>query len=213
MVMYHNYITKFLKKVKSFIQNGRLFIQVSLANCMDFPSVHNALKMPNYDRIFTSNIADYVGFAKLLQDFKPLLNSSNHYSVLITETMNWADFIHEPKDTTDYKPCMKSYCLDTDRDYNDLNTGPFTWMEYFDSSPIFLAYLRAQIMAGGVGVQPLTYLPSFGEVMKYNGLEMRDFRKKLNRLVPFHHRVNARDLTIIRTADRAVEWCLPHIDG
>ncbi|XP_071801196.1 uncharacterized protein [Asterias amurensis] len=220
MVMYHNYITKLLMKVKSFIQNGRLFIQVSLANCMDFPSVHNSLKMPNYDRIFTSNIADYVGFAKLLQDFKPLLNSSNHYSVLVTETINWTQILSQAvcrPENTEYASCIASYCLDTGRDYADLkdnfDIGPHTWMDYFDNAPYFLAYLRAQIMAGGPGIQPLTNVPSFGEVMKYNGLEMRDFRKKLNRLVPFHHRVNARDLTLISVTDRAVEWCLPHTDG
>ena len=203
MEMYHNYITKLLKKVKSFIQNRRLFIQVSLANCMDFPSVHNALKMPNYDRIFTSNIADYVGLAKLLQDFKPLLNSSNHYSVLITETMIWAQFL------------FKSYCLHTGMNYDDLkkNLGLHNWMDYLDNAPYFVGYLRAQIMAGGLGILPLTNVPSFEDVMKYNGLEMRDFRKKQNRLVPFQYRVNNRDLTLINVNDRAVEWCLPHTDG
>ncbi|XP_071801504.1 uncharacterized protein [Asterias amurensis] len=220
MVMYHNYITKFLKKVKSFIQNGRLFIQVSLANCMDFPSVHNSLKMSSYDRIFTSNIADYVGFAKLLQDFKPLLNSSNHYSVLVTETINWIQILPQAvcqPGNTEYVYCLASYCLDTGRDCADLkdnfDIGLQNWMNYFDNAPHFLAYLRAQIMAGGFGVPPLTNVPSFGEVMKYNGLEMRDFRKKLNRLVPFQYRVNARDLTLISATERAVEWCLPHTDG
>ncbi|XP_071801505.1 uncharacterized protein [Asterias amurensis] len=218
MEMYHNYITKLLKKVKSFIQNGRLFIQVSLAYCMGFPSVHNSLKMPNYDRIFTSNIADYVGFAKLLQDFKPLLNSSNHYSVLVTETLIWTHFLPQadcqPEDT-EYESCIESYCLDTGRDLGNhsFDIGRDNRLEYFDNAPHFIAYLRAQIMAGGLGVQPLTYLPSFGEVMKYNGLQMRDFRKKLNRHVPFQYRVNARDLTLISATERAVEWSLPHTDG
>ncbi|XP_033635466.1 uncharacterized protein LOC117296567 isoform X4 [Asterias rubens] len=217
MVMYHNYITKFLKKVKSFIQNGRLFIQVSLANCMDFPSVHNSLKMPNYDRIFTSNIADYVGFAKLLQDFKPLLNSSNHYSVLVTETINWYRLFIQPGNELQVQLCTEAYIQDTGWNLADLlvldtDVAPSTLLEYFDNAPHFVGYLRAQIMAGGLGIPPLTYLPSIGEVMKYNGLEMRDFRKKLNRLVPFQYRTNARDLTRITATDRAVEWYLPHTD-
>ncbi|XP_033646966.1 uncharacterized protein LOC117306594 [Asterias rubens] len=221
MVMYHNYITNLLQKVKSLIQLGRLHIQISLANCMDFPQEHKSLKMLNYDRIFTSNLSDYLGFAGLLQNFKMLLNSSNHFSVIVTETMKWTD--HLPQAVCmyghkEYVSCLKSCWRDTGRNpaQNPMQANEVSFhmsMEYFDNCPYFIAYLRAQIKAGGFGVQQLTKVPSFGEVMKYNGLEMRDFRKKLNRLVPFHHRVNARDLTIIRTADRAVEWCLPHIDG
>ncbi|XP_033646967.1 uncharacterized protein LOC117306595 [Asterias rubens] len=220
MVMYHNYITKLLQKVNSFIQKGKLNIQVSLANCMDFPPIHQSLKMSTYDRIFTSNVGDFIGFAKLLQLFKPLLNSSNHYSVLVTETINWTQFLPQavcqPRNT-EYASCIASYCLDTGRDYADLednfDIGVHTWMDYFDNAPYFVAYLRAQIMAGGLGIPPLTNVPSFGEVMKYNGLEMRDFRKKLNRLVPYQYRINARDLTLISATDRAVEWYLPHTDG
>ncbi|XP_033646978.1 uncharacterized protein LOC117306601 [Asterias rubens] len=173
--------------------------------------------MPNYDRIFTSNIADYVGFAKLLQDFKPLLNSSNHYSVLVTETINWYRLFIQPGNELQVQLCTEAYIQDTGRNLADLlvldtDVAPSTLLEYFDNAPHFVGYLRAQIMAGGLGIPPLTYLPSNGEVMKYNGLEMRDFRKKLNRLVPFQYRTNARDLTRITATDRAVEWYLPHTD-
>ncbi|XP_033646970.1 uncharacterized protein LOC117306596 isoform X1 [Asterias rubens] len=214
MVIYHNYITNLLQKFKHLIQQQRLSFQISLANCMDFPSIHKSLKMSNYDRIFTSNLSDYIGFAKLLQNFKPLLNQSNRSSVIVTETINWIEFL--PSDTSDnFKLSAESYLKDTDRNpatllANLTDVAPTTWLEYFDNAPYFIAYLRAQIMAGGLGIPPLTYLPSFGEVMKYNGLEMRDFRKKLNRLVPFQYRVNARDLTRITATDRAVEWYLPH---
>ncbi|XP_033646972.1 uncharacterized protein LOC117306597 [Asterias rubens] len=220
MVMYHNYITNLIQKVKHLIQQRRLYMQVSLANSMDFPSIHKSLKMSNYDRIFTSNLADYIGFGKLLQTFKPLLNQSNCSSVIVTETINWAEFLPQAvckPEHKEYKRCIVAYCLDTGRDLKNLlrkfDIGLHTWMDYFDSSAYFLAYLRAQIMGGGFGVPPLTKVPSFGEVMKYNGLEMRDFRKKLNRLVPFQYRVNARDLNVITATDRAVEWCLPHTDG
>ncbi|XP_033635467.1 uncharacterized protein LOC117296567 isoform X5 [Asterias rubens] len=220
MVMYHNYITNLIQKVKHLVQQRRLYIQVSLANSMDFPSIHKSLKMSNYDRIFTSNIADYIGFGKILQIFKPLLNQSNCSSVIVTETINWTQFrpqaVCKPG-TEEYNRCIVAYCLDTGRDLKNLlckfDIGIDTWMDYYDSSPHFVAYLRAQIMGGGFGVPPLTKVPSFGEVMKYNGLEMRDFRKKLNRLVPFQYRVNARDLNVINVTDRAVEWCLPHTDG
>ena len=67
-------------------------------------------------------------------------------------------------------------------------------------------------MGGGLGIQPLKDVPSFNTVMTYHGMQMRDFRKKLNRLVPFQYRVNARDLTMMHGYDRAIEWYLPHKD-
>ncbi|XP_071801209.1 uncharacterized protein [Asterias amurensis] len=220
MVMYHNYITNLIQKVKHLIQQRRLYIQVSLANSMDFPSIHKSLKMSNYDRIFTSNLADYIGFGKLLQIFKPLLHLRNSSSVLVTETINWIEFLPQAfckPGTKEFSQCFVGYCQDTGRDFKNLmrkfDIGPQVYLEYFDNTPYFLAYLRAQIMAGGVGVQPLTNVPSFGEVMKYNGLEMRDFRKKLNNLVSFQYRINNRDMTLINATDRAVEWYIPHTDG
>ena len=65
-------------------------------------------------------------------------------------------------------------------------------------------------MGGGLGIQPLKDVPLFNTVMTYHGMQMRDFRKKLNRLVPFQYRVNARDLTIMNGNDRVIEWNLPH---
>ena len=70
MVMYHNYVTNLLQKMKSLIFQGRLHVHISLANCLDFPNHHLSLQMPNYDRIFTSNLADYVGFAEAPPDFQ-----------------------------------------------------------------------------------------------------------------------------------------------
>ncbi|XP_033635461.1 uncharacterized protein LOC117296567 isoform X2 [Asterias rubens] len=220
MVMYHNYITNLIQKVKHLIQQRRLYIQVSLANSMDFPSIHKSLKMSNYDRIFTSNIADYIGFKKLLQIFKPLPQLRNGSAVLVTETINWIEFLPQAvckPGTKEFSQCFVGYCQDTGRDVANLkrkfDIGPQVYLEYFDNAPYFIAYLRAQIMAGGVGVQPLTNVPSFGEVMKYNGLEMRDFHKKLNNLVSFQYRSNNRDMTLISATNRAVEWYIPHTDG
>ncbi|XP_033635457.1 uncharacterized protein LOC117296566 isoform X1 [Asterias rubens] len=215
MVMYHSYITNLLQKVKSLIQQQRLYIQISLVDCMDFPSVHKSLKMSEYDRISTSNLTDYVGIAQLLQLFKPLLNSSNKFSVIVTEAMNWIRYLPDGNIkmlmmSPEYVRCEKACREDTD---SSMTIGISNLRDYFNNTPHFLLYLRAQIMAGGVGGQPLTNVPSFEEVMKYNGLQMRDFRKKLNHLVPFQYRVNARVLTMMNGNDRAVEWCLQHTDG
>ena len=221
MVMYHNYVTNLLQKVKSLILQGRLYVHISLANCLDFP-YHLSLQMPNYDRIFTSNLADYVGFAKLLRTFKPLLNRSNIFSVIVTETMNWfkltpgADF-EFLQSTQEFQKCCAAYCLDTARPVHDLlltfDIGFNSLREYYNNTSCFLVYLRADIMGGGLGVRPLQDVPWLKTVMKYHGMRMRDFCKERNRLVPFQYRVNARDLNMMIGCERAVEWCLSQTDG
>ncbi|XP_038047659.1 uncharacterized protein LOC119721772 [Patiria miniata] len=212
MVMYHKYVTNLLQKVKSLILQGRLLIHVSLADSLDFPNHHQTLNMPNYDRIFTSNLADYVGFAKLLQTFKPLLNSSNSYSAIVTETMNWFEAVPgskpAPYDLSDIQLAkINYYCSNS---MTGIPQIQHTWMyDYFNNTSHFLQYLRADIMAGGRGIPALKKIPSFQNVKKYHGMEMRDFRKGLNKLVPFQYLVNKRDLNVNNSLDRAVEWCLP----
>ncbi|XP_022082386.1 uncharacterized protein LOC110974812 [Acanthaster planci] len=219
MVMYHSYVTDLLQKAKSLILHGRLHIHISLANCLDFPSQHRTLQIPNYDRIFTSNLADYLGFPKLLKSFKPLLNTSNDYSVIVTETMKWFDSI-----PTAYVRCLqasqlekvkKDYCHDmfsscqTKGIENTFNSIT----EYYNNTSHFIQYLRADITADGPGVPALQDVPSFETVKKYNGMRMRDFRKGPNKLAPFQYRLNARDLNMLRGYVRALEWCLPKSDS
>ncbi|XP_022089911.1 uncharacterized protein LOC110978892 isoform X2 [Acanthaster planci] len=210
MVMYHKYVTNLLQKVQRLILHARLHVHISLANCLDFPNFHQTLNMPNYDRIFTSNLADYVGFAKLLQTFKPLLNASNNYSAIVTESMNWIEIvpganIHDWTLTPEFRECILALKLDTGSEVDGFNG----LREYFNNTLYFLMYLRGDLMAGGLGIPTLKKVPSFADVKKYSGLQMRDFRNGLNKLVPFQYRVNARDLTMMNGYDRAVEWCLP----
>ncbi|XP_022089909.1 uncharacterized protein LOC110978891 isoform X2 [Acanthaster planci] len=215
MVMYHNYVTDLLQKVKTLILQGRIHVHVSLANCLDFPKHHQSLNMPNYDRIFTSNLADYLGIPTLLQTFKPLLNTNNSFSVIIVTYMNWLGLI--PRADTKimfmlqfmsdkFQECSAAFCEDTKKDFP---LGPNNLREYHNNTSYFLQYLRADIMAGGRGIPPLEDVPSFGSVKGYNGMQMRNFRKGMNKLIPFMYRKNARDLTMMNGSDRAVEWCLP----
>ncbi|XP_038047660.1 uncharacterized protein LOC119721773 [Patiria miniata] len=219
MVMYHEYVTNLLLKVKSLILQGRLLIHVSLANCLDFPTHHQTLNMSNYDRIFTSNLADYVGIPRLLQTFKPLLNPSNSFSVIVTECMNWVRFIPgadteamfmHPAMRQLVNQCYITYRTDFPESRSICNCR---LAEYRDNTPYFLQYLRADIMAGGRGIPALKAVPRFVSVKKYHGMEMRDFREGLNKLVPFIYRMNARDLNMLNGSDRAVEWCLPKSDA
>ncbi|XP_071800600.1 uncharacterized protein [Asterias amurensis] len=210
MVMYHNYVTNLLQRVKRLTLQGRFFIHTFLTNCLKFPNCHRSLQMAHYDRIFTSNLSDYVGTAKLLQIFKPLLNRTNSKSALVTETINWVDLV--PGADHSMVPgavtqCMLANFADTQKFKRDF--GYNDSREYFNNIPHFLVYLRAEIMGGGLGIPSLKNVPSLSAVMNYNGMQMRDFRKEVNRLVPFQYRVTARDLSMMNGYDRAVEWYLP----
>ena len=216
MVKYHRYVSHLLQQVISVISQGRLTVHIFLANCLDFPNHHLTLAMPNYDRIFTSNISDLVGHAKLLKTFKSLLNIDNKYSVLVTQTMNWIITFTSEADVqhTSWMEVMKYVGMcheDTGWNHNmsmDVNNH----REYFNNTNWFLAYLRADIMGGGVGVPVMEHVPTLNEVMNYNGMRMRDFRKERNRLVPFQYRVNKRKITLLNGMDRNVEWYLPSFD-
>ncbi|XP_071807525.1 uncharacterized protein [Asterias amurensis] len=213
MVRYHRYVSHLLQNVLGVIDQGRLSIYMSLANCLDFPNHHLTHAMPHYDRIFTSNIADLVGHAKLLKTMKPLLNVDNKYSVIVTQTMNWI-ITHTPDadvqntSLTELGKAVQMCSQDTGWNRNmsmDVNNH----REYFNNTHWFLAYLRADIMGGGIGIPAMDHVPTLNEVKSYNGMQMRDFRKVRNRLVPFQYRSNARKIALLNGMDRNVEWYLP----
>ncbi|XP_022088316.1 uncharacterized protein LOC110978003 [Acanthaster planci] len=213
MVRYHAYVTQLLQKTIQFINQQRLIIHVFVANCLDFPNYHLTLRMPKYDRIFTSNLADYLGHCRLLKTFVPLLNSNNKHSTIVTQTMNWiarlmrkADILNQsPKDSAKYQ----QMCQQDTGFSPELSMSENNHVEYYNNMPWFLAYLRTDIMAGGVGIPVMDHAPKLSEVMQFEGLRMRDFRKELNRLVPFLYRINARKVTLLNGHERNVEWCLP----
>ncbi|XP_038053985.1 uncharacterized protein LOC119726400 [Patiria miniata] len=212
MVMYHKYVTNLLQKFKSFIHEERLFIRVSLTSCMIFPGRHQSLQMTDYDRIFTSNLADYVGFPKLLQNFKPLLNSSNSYSVVVTEIMFF--YLNVPEAFPGKslpEPQLQKLIWGYINDFPAATPVQIqnSLFDYHNTTSHFLRYLRAEIMAGGFGIPALQDVPSFDSVKKCQGMRMRDFQKELNKFVPFQHRLNVRGIMSPPDGCRAVEWLLP----
>ncbi|XP_022102257.1 uncharacterized protein LOC110985506 [Acanthaster planci] len=213
MARYHAYVTNLLQQVIAFISQGRLTVGVFLAHCLDFPNHHLTLNLPLYDRIFTSNLLDYVGLCTLLNVFKPLLNHDNRHSCIVTQTMNWIGSHTPQADVQRLAPaevhryqgmCREDTGFDA-RLCQDINNH----REYYSNIHWFLAYLRAATMAGGVGTPDMDHVPKLNEVMHYGGLRMRDFRKGLNKLMPFQYRVNARRVTMVDGHERNVEWCLP----
>ncbi|XP_038063841.1 uncharacterized protein LOC119734416 [Patiria miniata] len=216
-VMYHKYVEKQLQKTSTLLAQDRLHIHMLVSSCLEIPRHHQAQKMAKFDRIFTSNLADFVGCRKLLQTLRPLMNPNNKNATLVTETMNWILYMPEAnvwdersgRDINDSTKTTMQLCKD---DTGKALSSPMAisnQIEYFNNTHWFCAYLRANMMAGGFHIPELDHIPNLKEAMKCEGLQMHDFREELNKLVPFKFRVNARSLTSPTGAERALEWYLP----
>ncbi|KAJ7663898.1 hypothetical protein DFH06DRAFT_1393758, partial [Mycena polygramma] len=59
-----------------------------LSQAIPAGSVQNFRKA-HFDRIETSNVADYCGTSQVIKEWAPLLNKANAHSVLLVNSMNW----------------------------------------------------------------------------------------------------------------------------
>ena len=88
--IYCEYVSHVLTKCAVKLANGQAKFHFLLCNCMEIsrfvPPDHK------YDRVTTSNIADYVPLPSILDTYKPLLNVCNPFSVIITEFLNWSRY-------------------------------------------------------------------------------------------------------------------------
>ena len=85
--MYSEYVNHVLKQSALKLVTGRVKIHFLLCNCMEIarflPSDHK------YDRVTTSNIAEFVPLSSIMDTYKPPLNVCNPFSVIIIEFLNW----------------------------------------------------------------------------------------------------------------------------
>lgn len=215
---------------------------------MDIPSL-----IPSgaqFDRIFTSNIADYHGTKTVLKIFKPLLKTSNKKAVLVTQYQTWHAALNEavvernlklPVDGTynqlllaarndtgrkDIDEMLKSYSMvrgnsmfcmmdkasavDPQSIVNAMSKigiDDYLTQEYFNNMVYFVSYLQADLMACDPSLHGEKAV-SFQNVTSMEGLRMRDFRRELNRVVPFAYRRNARPVNLLKALQRMVEWRL-----
>lgn len=64
-----------------------------------------------FDRIETSNMADYIGVERVLRDWGPLLKKTNKYATLLVYFMNWP--IGQPSAAIDHRKLHKNLFLRT----------------------------------------------------------------------------------------------------
>ena len=89
--MYSQYISHVLEKCVATLSTGQVKFHFLLCNCMEMVPFLPADR--KYDRVATSNIADYVPLTSILDMCKPLLNTANPSAVIITEFQNWSNHI------------------------------------------------------------------------------------------------------------------------
>ena len=216
--MYYNYVTDQIQQNVTALKTIKQSVSFVVSECRE---VDNAVsRRQKFDRIFTSNIADYIGTRNLLAAFKSYLNVDNKFATIVTQHWNW--YLQHPKANLDNPfdsldllvrlmsvpghQVFKRALLDTGKH----TTSTDHHQEYFNSIGHFVDFLRADFAA--CQQQNTLSLVTFQEVKMSSGLglRMRDFRQELNRIVPFQYRCNVRQVNMLRgQMSRMVEWYIP----
>ncbi|XP_072038616.1 uncharacterized protein [Amphiura filiformis] len=88
VVMFHSFISDQIKQTIASIKARTQRVSIIIWNCLDLSARFN-VESYQFDRIFTSNIADFSGTQTLLKAMKPFLNRANKCSTIITQYWNW----------------------------------------------------------------------------------------------------------------------------
>ena len=208
--MYSEYVSHVLKKCALRLATGQVKFHFLLCNCMEItPFLPPGRK---YDRVSTSNIADFVPLGTLLDTLKPLLNLNNPSSVIITEFQNWVQFTNWMFEAGKFACVMprgnnfrKKVLEDTKNPAIAYSTARQAFVEYQDHSAEFITFLRAALLASEVPFQSNRKI-TWSSLADYNGLTARNFLRCQNRVFPAKWLLNCRRVTMLNGFERAVEW-------
>ena len=221
ITMYHAYVTAKITETVQVLKSGKITISLTICNCLELSS-KLAESSSTFDRIFTSNIVDYVGTRQLLRCMKSLLGTTNGYATLVLQYWNWKK--HFPKATIDgdytrfmdgtHSFCQQAAAKDVrHRNHHALASSRNFLQEYFNYTPFFVSFMRAEMMAceeeNSAANKAKTKVVSFQQILLTEGLQMRNFRRGLNRVAPFAYRRNARPVNSLPGIERMVEWHSP----
>ena len=206
--MYSEYVSHVLTKCALKLATGQVKFYFLLCNCMEMaPFLPPDRK---YDRVTTSNIADYVPLTSILDTCKPLLNTVNNFSVIVTEFQNWANRSGlAVKQIFQILQMPLSFRLkvreDTENPAIAYSPGRVSFVDYHDNSAEFTQFVRAALLVceiqGGRNRRRI-----WKSVDDYNGLIARDFLRCQNRVFPAKWMLNSRRVTMLNGFERAVEW-------
>lgn len=212
MKMYRQYVSHVLEKCVATLSTGQAKVHFLLCNCMEMtPWLPAGCK---YDRISTSNMADYEPLTSILDMCKPLLNAANPSAVIITEFQNWSDHIsplfkkellHSLQMPTE--SFRQQVLQDTQNPAIAYSKENVAFMQYHDHSNEFVQFLRAALLVKDRELpDEVNRRRTWRSVADYNGLVARDFLRCQNRVFPARWMQNCRRVTMMTGFERAVEW-------
>ena len=208
--VYNQYVSHLLENCIAKLPTALVKFHFVLSNCIEMvPFLPPDRK---YDRVTTSNIADYVPLTSILDMCKPLLNTANTSAVIITEFQNWFQLtsLHE-KLLNHFSQLPESFrqkvLEDTQNRSIAFSDGRVAFMDYYDLSEEFIEFLRAALLVSDHKIpDEVNRRRIWRSVAHYNGLVARDFLCSQNRLFPFKWKNNCRRVTMMSGFSRAVEW-------
>ena len=208
--MYSEYVSHVLGRCALKLTSGQVKFHFLLCNCMELaPFLPQDRK---YDRVTTSNIADFVALSSILDKFKPLLNPSNPSSVIINGFQNWAECTGlrtEAMKRAEFMPQSDSFRKQVLEDTKDpaisSSRGFQGSVEYYDHSAEFIQFLRASLLISEVPDER-NRRRTWKSVADHNGLIARNFLRCQNRVFPARWMLNCRRVTLLHGFERAVEW-------
>ena len=208
--MYNQYVGHLLEKCVTTVSREEVKFHFLLCNCREIvPFLPPDRK---YDRLTTSNIADYVPLTSILDMCKPLLNTANTSAVIITEFQSWHQLtcLNE-KLLNHFSQPPESFCQkvlqDTQNRAIAFSDGIVAYMDYYDLSEEFIEFLRASLLVSDHEIpNEVNRRRIWRSVADYNGLVARDFLCSQNRLFPFKWNNNCRRVTTMSGFSRVVEW-------
>ena len=208
--MYSQCVGYLLERCVATLASGKVKFHFLLSNCMEMTPFLPADR--EYDRITTSNIADYVPLTDILDMCKPLLNKANPSSVIVTEFRNWSAHLKlTQKKLLHHLLMTKSFrqqvLQDTKNPAIANSYGMETFVEYHDYSAEFTRFVRAALLVTDREIpEKVNRRRTWRSVADYNGLVARDFLRCQNRVCPAKWMQNCRRVTMMTGFERAVEW-------
>ena len=152
--MYSEYVSHLLKKSALKLATGRVKFHFLLCNCMEIARF--VAQGSRFDRVTTSNIADFVPLPSILDTYKPLLNVCNPFSVIITEFLNWSVYTDVKKELLErahFMPKGDSFrqkvLEDTKNPAIAYSRAYQSLVEYHDHSGEFIQFLHAAVLVPG----------------------------------------------------------------
>ena len=209
--MYRVYINDVLRRFRQNLTRGHVIsFKAVLGNCKEMRQYLSPEQ--KFDRILTSNLADYIPLPELLQFCSEMLNHSNPYATIVTEFYNWiSNFYPDADFQADFwslQEMRERVKRDTGSQALLKDNGIKSFREYYNNNSQLIEYLRALFhlfSSQSTGAKVVT-LPCFEKLGNEFQLKLRYFPRNENRVAPFKMALNCRRATMLTGHERILEW-------